>query len=225
MNKKIGHNNILERKKRNKKFSFIPKQTKQKKILYNLEEFNRFSLCLKKIESLKKDKSKSNEVQQISHHITNLHEDLTSTKNDFEQRDVYEVETILAKRFNRLRKRLEYFIVWKNYKKSEGTWEGLENLDGCLKKVKEFELNSIPGHCINSLINEGENVRPLKRKFGVEKIISSRTNNIRKVNEYLVSFNGFEKFEWINSKNLLNCEYLKKDFENRSYDIFSIRKL
>ena len=34
-----------------------------------------------------------------------------------------------------------------------------------------------------------------------------------------------EKFEWINSKNLLNCEYLKKDFENRSYDIFSIRKL
>jgi hypothetical protein len=146
-------------------------------------------------------------------------------ENDFEQRDVYEVETILAKRFNRLRKRLEYFIVWKNYKKSEGTWEGLENLDGCFKKVKEFELNSIPGHCINSLINEGENERPLKRKFGVQKIISSRTNNIRKVNEYLVSFNGFEKFEWIDSKNLLNCEYLKKDFENRSYDIFSIRKL
>ena len=66
---------------------------------------------------------------------------MTSTKNDFEQRDVYEVETILAKRFNRLRKRLEYFIVWKNYKKSEGTWEGLENLDGCLKKVKEFVKN------------------------------------------------------------------------------------
>jgi hypothetical protein len=74
------------------------------------------------------------------------------------------------------------------------------------------------------MINEGENVRSLKKKFGVEKIISSRTNNIRKVNEYLVSFNGFEKFEWINSKNLLNCEYLIKDFENR-VDIFSIRKL
>ena len=162
MNKKIGHNSILERKKRNKKFSFIPKQTKQKQLFSNLEEFNRFSLCLKKIESVKKAKSKSNDSKQISHYITDLHEDLTSTKNDNE---VYEVETILAKRFNRLRKRLEYFIVWKNYKKSEGTWEGLENLDGCLKKVKEFEINSIPGHCINSLINEEKNERPLKRKF------------------------------------------------------------
>lgn len=49
----------------------------------------------------------------------------------------YEVEKILDKRIKK--SSIQYLIKWRNYPKSESTWEPLENLEGCQKKIIDFE--------------------------------------------------------------------------------------
>ena len=53
---------------------------------------------------------------------------------------VFEVENILKKRVSK--NSVEYLIKWKYYPVEDSTWEPLENLSTCMKKITEFESRS-----------------------------------------------------------------------------------
>jgi hypothetical protein len=48
----------------------------------------------------------------------------------------YEVEKILDSK--KVSGRAQYLVKWKGYDTLENTWEPIENLTGCLKKVQEY---------------------------------------------------------------------------------------
>ena len=51
----------------------------------------------------------------------------------------FEVERVLDHRWSgRGRKVLQYLVNWKGYPSSEATWEPIENLDGALELVVEY---------------------------------------------------------------------------------------
>jgi hypothetical protein len=51
---------------------------------------------------------------------------------------VFEVDRILDHRKIGRNKRIQYLILWKGYPISEATWEPIENLDGALDSVIEY---------------------------------------------------------------------------------------
>lgn len=61
-------------------------------------------------------------------------------KEDLESE--YEVEEIIAKRFNKSKKIYEYKIKWAGYSMNQCTWEPLENLNNVLIMVQEYDANN-----------------------------------------------------------------------------------
>jgi len=51
----------------------------------------------------------------------------------------YEVESIVAKRYNKRRKRHEWLVKWKNWGIEHNTWHPREDLENCQELVQEFE--------------------------------------------------------------------------------------
>lgn len=62
------------------------------------------------------------------------------TSNDSDDRNQYEVESILESR--RTGDLYEFKIKWKGYAESEATWEPEKNLKHCEDMVNEFELEA-----------------------------------------------------------------------------------
>ncbi|XP_070575753.1 chromodomain Y-like protein 2 [Ptychodera flava] len=54
--------------------------------------------------------------------------------------EVYEVDTILAKRRNRKGK-VEYLVRWKNYGNEDNTWEPVQNLRECMQFIVAYNKN------------------------------------------------------------------------------------
>lgn len=62
-------------------------------------------------------------------------EEMLLDKNSSEE--YYEVEDILDKRVDN--NDVLYLVKWKGYKFSECTWESVNNLNGCKRKIRKFE--------------------------------------------------------------------------------------
>lgn len=53
--------------------------------------------------------------------------------------DEYEVDTITERQFSAKAGSYEYYVLWKGYPASEGTWETRENLKNAQKKIEECD--------------------------------------------------------------------------------------
>ena len=72
----------------------------------------------------------------------------------------YEVEAILDSRLRR--QKLEYLVKWKNFPRSENTWEPEENVDGADASIAEFyRLNPSAPRRISAAAFAAMNFRPL----------------------------------------------------------------
>ena len=59
-------------------------------------------------------------------------------KEEYEKSDdTYEVESILDKKFEN--NQVYYLVKWKDYNFSECTWELVDNLNRCKRKIRKFE--------------------------------------------------------------------------------------
>lgn len=53
--------------------------------------------------------------------------------------DIFEVDSILGKKYNHSISQFEYLIRWKDFKNMDSTWEPLDNLKNIRKMVQEFD--------------------------------------------------------------------------------------
>ena len=63
---------------------------------------------------------------------------MKSQKRKTHTDEVYEVESIIKSR--KINGKVQYFVKWKGYPKSECTWEPETNLAGAQRILKEFKL-------------------------------------------------------------------------------------
>lgn len=63
-------------------------------------------------------------------------ESLLKKEEDYSD-ERYEVESILDKKVDN--KQVYYLVKWKNYSFSECTWESVDNLKDCKRKIRKFE--------------------------------------------------------------------------------------
>jgi hypothetical protein len=67
------------------------------------------------------------------------------------QHEEYEVKSIIKKRFNKRRKRAEYYVKWKNYGSEHNTWEPRENLENSMDILSEFEATEAQTQAVSTL--------------------------------------------------------------------------
>ena len=73
---------------------------------------------------------------------------------DVEGEEVFEVEAILAKRYNKRRKRHEWRIKWKGYGPEQTTWEPIEHLRNSQTLVDHFEhTGAISSENTSAIVN------------------------------------------------------------------------
>ena len=64
-------------------------------------------------------------------------------KDDSGTHEEYEVEAIIAKQYNKWRKRTEYLIQWKRYGPEHNTWEPTDHLRNAEDLLRQFESTDI----------------------------------------------------------------------------------
>ena len=63
---------------------------------------------------------------------------MPTSKKESPTAGIYQVERILAERYNSKKMRKEYLLKWENFGDEENTWEPEENLE-CDQLIKEFQ--------------------------------------------------------------------------------------
>jgi hypothetical protein len=77
----------------------------------------------------------------------------------------WEVEEIVNHRFNRRRKREEWFVKWKNCGPEQNTWEPIENLSNSLDVLDEFRSLHNPVTVASTFFLPSTHPRPLVNTF------------------------------------------------------------
>jgi len=68
-----------------------------------------------------------------------------------ENDEEYEVEAILAKRYNCRKKRHEWYVKWKGYGPQDNSWEPKDNLHNAIELLDEFESKGEPNNFVTTL--------------------------------------------------------------------------
>jgi hypothetical protein len=93
--------------------------------------------------------------------------------DDDEGHPEYEVEAILAKRYNKRKRRDEWRVKWKGYGPEQNTWEPQDHLQNALTRLEQFENKGNPVNFVTTLFQPPV-ASPVRLPYYKTNLISRR---------------------------------------------------
>jgi hypothetical protein len=82
-----------------------------------------------------------------------------------EQHEEWEVDEIIAHRYNKRRKREEWLDTWKNFGPEQNTWEPVDNLTNATEQLDTFRSRADPVTVVSTFFLPSTHPPPLANAF------------------------------------------------------------
>ena len=112
---------------------------------------------------LSKKKLKQNENDEEKRSRSNIRNNpKESSEEEEEEEQQFPIEKIIARRFEKKTKKIEYFVKWQGYDLSDNTWELMISLieDNCFEKIYDYENQSLDEKI--ALLNKYKKLKKLR---------------------------------------------------------------